>query len=468
MHDWTGSRSSIKTSRRLFGSPYSALCHDFPAHLNHLVDVAFDGEEEARVLALRHTLLGYFLVAAPERLVRRTLSAVGTSAMPGIKMNLGITASRVGGHHPLKACSICVAEDVEEHGTASWRMVHQLPSVLVCQQHAQPLFIAWDPITPVHRRHWLTPTVSANWTRVSIPVLSDEHLHRVLQLATYSAAWARCEPGSFDPSCLAECYRARLRARGLATASGRLRLRPLIAEARQYYRCLPDGTGHEALRGFVADWSESFATLSRRRPRSGHPFKHLLAITLLFDSWDDFVHEYGSLPNEPESPASEVVVADDRSCVTRLRSLITERGMSVSAAAREMGIATNTALCIAQREDIPLSRRPKKLRRPLLATVRKLLAHGRPLPSISRQTGLARVTLNRILRGDVALANARRAKLFAAQRDKSRAAFLSARRKHPDANLKQIRAKPGNGYSWLFRHDRFWLLEYSRPQGVQR
>jgi hypothetical protein len=72
------------------------------------------------------------------------------------------------------------------------------------------------------------------------------------------------------------------------------------------------------------------------------------------------------------------------------------------------------------------------------------------------------VTLNRLLRGDAGLAEARRAKLFEVQRDIARAAFMSVLRRHPGAGIKQVRSFPGNRYSWLYRHDRSWLLEQSR------
>jgi transcriptional regulator with XRE-family HTH domain len=424
--------------------------------------VAFDDEVDVSELALRHTLLGYFLVAAPPRLTQRILEAVRTSALPNIKMTLGITASRVGGHHPLKACPDCVANDIEEHGTAYWRVVHQLPSVLVCKRHARPLFVAWDPVTPVHRRHWLHPADSSKWTRIELRLATDEQLRLTMGLADVSAQWMAWPPGSFDAVRLADCYRARLRDRALATASGRLKVGLLADEVHRSCCCLQDLIDLEPLRGYTPAWAASVTAICRRRPRTAHPFKHLLVIALLFDSWDEFVRKYHSTTESRDVREPEPTGPDADPLIGRLRSLVTEQGLSVSAAARELGVTPNTALCIAQREEIPCSKKPKKLRGSFLGRVRRMLINGRSLDSISRRTGLARITLNRLLRSDVALAAARSAKVFAAQRDKTRAAFLSARRSRPDANIRQIRSRPGNGYSWLFRHDRSWLMEQTR------
>jgi AraC-like DNA-binding protein len=457
-HDWSGGASATETSKALFGRPYAALCHDFPAHLDHLTAVAFDDRVDVSALALRHTLLGYFLTAAPPRLSQRILAAVSTSSLPSIKMTLGIAASRVGGHHPLKACSDCVTDDLEEGGTAYWRVEHQLPSVLVCQQHARPLFVAWDPVTPVHRRHWLHPADCSKWTRIDLRVSTDEQLRLLMRLADMSAKWLAVPPGSFNAVRLAECYRSRLRDRALATATGRLRVGLLADEIQKSCCCLQDLCDLEPLRGYTPAWAASVTAICRRRPRTAHPFKHLLVITLLFDSWEEFVRAYHASTTTPKSTDPDTAGPEDQPLGGRLRALVSERGLSVSAAARELGVTTNTALCIAQREGIPCTRKPKKLRGTRLRSVRRMLANGRSLQSISRRTGFAPVTLNRLLRGDVALAEARRAKLFEVQRDRARAAFLSVLRRHPGAGIKQVRSFPGNRYSWLYRHDRSWLL----------
>jgi transcriptional regulator with XRE-family HTH domain len=462
VHDWSGGASATETSRALFGRPYAALCHDFPARLEHLASVAFEDSVGVDELALRRTLLGYFLTAAPPRLNRRILAAVSSSSLPSVKMTLGIAASRVGGHHPLKACVNCVEHDLQELGAAYWRVEHQAPSVLVCQGHARPLFVAWDPVTPVHRRHWLHPADCSKWTRIELRASTDEQLRLLMRLADISAKWMAVPPGSFNAVQLAECYRSRLRDRALATATGRLRVGLLADEIQRSCCCLQDLCDLEPLRGYTPAWAASVTAICRRRPRTAHPFRHLLVITLLFDSWEEFVRAYHTSNTMPKSTDPRATGAVVQPLGGRLRALVSERGLSVSAAARELGVTTNTALCIAQREGIPCARRPKKLRGTSLSSVRRMLANGRSLQSISRRTGLARVTLNRLLRGDAGLAEARRAKLFEVQRDIARAAFMSVLRRHPGAGIKQVRSFPGNRYSWLYRHDRSWLLEQSR------
>lgn len=131
-------------------------------------------------------------------------------------MWLGITASRVGGHHPLKACSECVRLDLDADGFAYWHIEHQYPSTTACARHTRPLFIAWDSVTPVHRRGWSLPTGGLPWERIETPVRDDRQLHQLIWFAEFSARWPASEPATFDPRRLAMCHQRGLRDRGLA------------------------------------------------------------------------------------------------------------------------------------------------------------------------------------------------------------------------------------------------------------
>lgn len=61
VHRRSVSGNVLVTSRRLFGSNYSGLLHDFPARLGELARRTEGRVGAPRELALKHTLLGYFL-----------------------------------------------------------------------------------------------------------------------------------------------------------------------------------------------------------------------------------------------------------------------------------------------------------------------------------------------------------------------------------------------------------------------
>ena len=116
VHRWNGNVDVRETSRQLFGAPYAGLLHDLPSHLDALAERTSNLMGSVRLLALRRTLLGYFLATATEDVAQRTLRLTHAGAATHLNMLLGIPASRVGGFHPLKACPLCCDEAVSACG----------------------------------------------------------------------------------------------------------------------------------------------------------------------------------------------------------------------------------------------------------------------------------------------------------------------------------------------------------------
>lgn len=444
-------------SRQLFGAPYAALSHDFPSRLDwfsaNFPQVAVD----ARDLALRHTLLGYFLASKPEAMARYVCQRVTVASLPSIKMRLGITASRVGGHHPLKGCSECVRQDTDADGFAYWHVEHQYPSAMACVGHRRPLFVAWDPVTPVHRRGWLLPTGGLPWERIEVPVRDDRQLHQLIRLAEFSAWWAASEPSAFDPRRLATCYQRGLRDRGLATAGGSLRIKTLVGEIRQRYQGIEDIAGFEALNAITPDWAGLVGSVARRVPRHAHPLKHLLMIALVYDTWGDFERSYAT--EDPEPVVQPELVLEAPSLADDLSALVRGTGLSITAAARRLGVSTTTAAQIARREGLSFTPRRKVLKGLRLRQVVTLLRKGLPTRSVAQSCGLSVVSVNRIVAADSELKQEWQTAALLTSRRIARKAFLSAATHCREGTIKELRRIPGSNYMWLYRHDRAWLRD---------
>ena len=383
--------------------------------------------------------------------------AVRARGLPSMKMRLGITASRVGGHHPLKGCPECIQEDMTKHGHAYWHLRHQFPSAMACTRHARTLFIAWDPVSPVHRRHWLQPVGGLPWQRIDVPMLGERQLEQLLRLAEFSKRFADCCAGAFDPHRLARCYQAGLRGQGLATARGSLRLKLLIDETKRRYKGIEDIPGFEALRAVTPDWPGLVGAITRRSPRHAHPLKHLLVIALIFETWAEFVRGYESSESDGIGDAPALLPSCPPIGADALRELVTVEGLSVSAAARKLGISITSAVQIAKLHSIPFSPRPKRLKGQLLRHAQRLLQRGTPVKQIARDIGLSVTALNRFRAVDPALNQAWATSTYVHRRDLARKAFLFAVRKCDQASMKAVRRVPGNNYMWLYRHDRAWL-----------
>ncbi len=463
VHAWNSNPDVRDTSRQLYGAPYAALLHDFPSRLNALDERLEHCLGSPRHLALCHTLLGYYLPIQDKPVASDILASVCTGSLSQLKYKLGITASRIGGHHPLKGCFRCFDEDETNHGRAYWHLQHQFPSAMACVEHRCNLRIAWDPITPVHRRGWILPRMGLARKWIEIPEMDSTQNERLVRLAAFSSSWASLEPGALDPYVLAATYQLALRARGLATSAGNLRLKNLVAEFCSYYAGFEDLPGFEVLRSIRKEWPGLAASLARRIPkRRGHPLKHLLLITMLFESWPEFINLYGAqteaFARDPEPRHDVEVSEDDR--IEHFKMLVTKQDLSITAAAKQVGVTSSTGVRWAKILEIAFTPRTKTLTEAKLARIRNLLKVGLAKEEIQRRGDITAVSLNRLLSSEPDAANqwhlARHEKLLLENRTR----YLEVVRSHPGWPVKQIRTIPGSGYMWLYRHDREWLIEH--------
>lgn len=377
-------------------------------------------------------------------------------------MTLGITASRVGGHHPLKACPTCMETDLATHGHAFWHIEHQFPSVFVCAEHGTPLRVAWDPTTPVHRRGWILPTTGLQRSWLDLAVPHPESWSQLQRLARFSASWAELLPASLTPDHLSLTYRIALAAHGIVTPAGSLRLPVLVKFIRDRYHGLESLPGMQILESVNAEWPGMAAALTRVKPRLGHPLKHLLLIAALFDTWPDFLDAYrGAIASESESPQP----APPRPSLRQLAEdhfiqLVKNDGLSITAAAREVGVTTSTGIRWAKMRAIAYKARPKSLRPETLECARALLVEGLDKASISEQCRISAVSLNRLISSEPAIATEWRTARTAAARALNRDRFLRAIALNPGVNVSELRRLPRSGYMWLYRNDRDWLMDH--------
>lgn len=455
---WNG-LGPVATSRCLFGSPSAALMHDFPSFLGLFTERTEKKFGEARAVALRHTLLGYFLPHAPASLAEHLLQRVVMGSIPDLKMKLGIPASRIGGRHPLKGCPACFEEDEGSHGFAYWHVAEQLPSVMVCRKHRRPLQIAWDPVTPVHRREWLLPKRGLKRDWIEVPVTTDEQMERLLSVATLSVHFAAMEPGTLDPMVLAKTYQLALRGRGLATEKGSLRIAALVRATRSHYRGIEDVPGFEALRAITADWPGLAGALARRRPKPGHPLKHILLLSMLFDTWAEFRETYSEALAGTEEPIHSPAVDSSALLRDAFRQNVID-GDSIRAASAKADICTTTGVKWANQLGLAFTARTKSFTAAQKRKARRKLLAGSDVDDVATEFGVSRITINRLLGSDPNLQEAWRFARFVTTRTQVRKRFQALLATHPNLPVKALRSIPGNGYMWLYRHDRPWLLDH--------
>ena len=455
-HALNGGVNALKTSTLLFGAPYAALSHDFPSHLDRFTRVTDGCLGSKRTLELEHTLLGYFLAIAGRTPVESIITAVESGAAPHLKMQLGITASRVGGQHPLKACSQCIDDDERIFGWTYWHTEHQLPSSFVCEKHGRALIFSSDLVTPVHRRTWKLPqSMSADeWRTLSIPEVA---VNSLISLACNSRNLSRMRPGSLIQERLASTYRDALFQMGLSSRGGNLRVTDIHSLVQQTRPELVTVPALAQLTRGAMGWTGIFASISRRAFRPAHPLKHLVLITSLFESWMHFMEAYNSSSPATSEVASVELPPQAETPVARFERLVRSDRLSVTAASRAVGISTTTAIQWAKKMGIGFTSRAKLVTKGMEAKASEMLAMGASIQSIAASVGVSETTVNRLIGGNDNLQRVRNLTMEGMRRQAARRAFMRACKTHPNWPLTEIRRLPGNSYMWLHRHDRPWL-----------
>lgn len=462
VHLWNGNSKVTDTSLQLFSAPYAALLHDFPAHLGELTTRTAKRLGSSEELALRHTQLGYFLPFVPLSLARELLAGVINGALPHLKYKLGLPASRLGGNHPLKGCEECFSQDEISGSPAYWRVPHQYPTTLVCVRHRRALISDADTKTPVHRREWLLPTSSPDriWATFVVP---EGRMDLLVKLASFSEELGKLSPGTLEGVTLARTYQSMFSETGFVTAGGSLRTEALIRYVRTYYDGLEALPGLHVLRSVRGGWPGLVGTLVRSSPRPGHPLKHLLLICLLFDSWRDFQARYERVSTETPAWLEENVPASPSSPdhrIAEFAALVKDQGHSLRGAAASVGVCAGTGVRWAKVEKLPFTPRTKALNSAFLERVRKLLRQGLSKTQVIAKSGISAASLNRMISSEPELGEAWRTACWQVAQTENRQRFLFLITRHPGVPVNALRKLPGNGYHWLYRHDRVWLAEH--------
>ena len=446
-------------SQQLFDNSYAALAHDIPSRVDDLLSRVPDLGASALEIARRHSVVGFYLPWLGKHRAQLTESHVRIGGVEALRFHLGLPASMRTTLHPLKGCRTCIGADRTSMGIGYWRAEHQLPASWVCTRHGDPLFILALKKPPTRYRQWFLP--ESRVTCEAIPTVTGSQFETLRRLADFSASQRALGVSSLQPDQLAATYRSALRERGLATQMGSLRITAIVRLVREKYIGLRYIPGFRVLDNISDDWAGFIGNAARRKTKATHPLKHLMLIALLFDRWDDFLETYSAAEIEPRvSPES--APGNDEQRTKRVHvfcELVRSQGLSLSAAGRQVGVSPTTALQWARQNGLNYQRRTKTIDDDVINACRSLLRKGMKKGDVAAQCGVSMPTLTRLLSVDIELRDTWRSAIAQTRRIQNRQRFKALLEKHPGVPIRLLRRIPGNGYAWLYRNDRNWLIE---------
>ena len=390
--------------------------------------------------------------------------------MGALKMLLGLPASRLRAHHPLKYCPDCLQQDQREHLVVYWHLEHQYPGVWTCRQHGRGLVESNLKSTGVERFFWHLPNLRDSFASFERNPASRTGIRKLQELSDLIVCAANMRQGEhIDHARLASSYRIRLKKDGLISETGRLAIRDICARYELLTRELSLVEELRALQQTpIATQAQIRRMLNGPHPNT-HPLRHLMFIQTVFGGWNDFWTQYrkASVEGIVKAKSPDMVGSKQPNAVHPQRAelirLMTEEGLSATRAAQRLGITINTAIVWAIRQGLRVTFRPKNPNVPRKEIIRGLL-QGQSHTHVAKTLSISVQVVTRLVQLEVGLSEkwqkARRARL----QQRARSMWQAARRRNPALSATQLRKLEPAAYGWLYRNDHAWLEQHKEPQ----
>jgi hypothetical protein len=458
-HRLSGNALAKESSLQLFGDSRAGLRHDFPSHLDHFVKNTNGVFGDAGTLAYERTIFGFFAPFQDQRGAEDVLSLMRGISVEKVKSTLGLLPSRVGGFFPLKACPDCIKTDLKANTVSRWHVEHQWPSTWICRKHRKPLQALKRECQPKDLRKWLLPedVSETEWDKFHV---TDSAKSKLSWIAELSAHVSKNRSLHLDHQLLRYTYLCRAKERGWLSTDGSLKLAEVRTLFLDYYAGMDGLPGYEVVRSVEAEHGGMLGMLMRQYDWKRHPLKHLLLIAFMFDTVSEFDETYQQVwaaYTNGGLDALKMMVGE--SWKAELKRLVEVDLMSLSGAARAIGIPLSVAIRVAKQEGVAYQRRARVLNTVLGDEIMDMIAGGLSRDEIQQRTGIKKTLLKDLLAREPTLRDAWRKMDFDRRKDGYRANFLALIDQYRGVPVKRLRLLSGNGVSWLYRNDRAWLGE---------
>lgn len=463
-HRMDGASRGEHICQTLFGNAHAGMRHDFPSHLDEFcarTSMTYGSPDD---LALRATVLPYFLRFRHQELHSRAISLMRGNSVERLKFALGLPPGPSGSSIPFVSCIECMREDIVDYGFAYWHRRHQLPGVYVCQKHGLPVQHSNIRLNGCGRMRLFLPDdaeIEATCTSQEMGV-QEAILHRVavLSAATLDAPLS----GGYSPQVLQATYQHGLKQQGFLSPGGRVRATEFVKWLRDRYCAIVDIPVFNRVAG--EPFAEGMLRLVRKPRGNFHTLSHLLLIDALFGGWDAFISVYEwerqmelPLVLPDDAPMKENRVPCENEMLSEELARRHKNGDgSITALSKELGIDVGTAMrWLGKLGLIDVQRRPRILTTEIRLELIQSLKSGEPLHQIARSFALSRATIDRICNEQAGLQQEWRTANHERKRADARVALELTLQNNPKISLSELRRAKSGGYSWLSRHDKEWL-----------
>lgn len=296
------------TCRQLFGPGHTGLRHDFPTGVDFFVKQTDAKFGVAETIILERTLLPFYLPLNSSTHAENAIRAMRGERIGSLRYSMGMLLDHFRVSHPLKACEVCMNEDIGRFGVAYWHRIHQIPGVWCCPHHQCSLMLSSN--TGALKGHYgcCLPRIEGLTGLGSSP-FSPVESRKVDVLGRFANAASRFTALAphilLDGELLAHVYSDRLVSMGLRKTNGKLCLSDCVASVLTSSAPLRAIAELSALPA-TNDGARAYVSRLCWRPIVRmHPLLHLFTIVWLFGDWEAFWRAVELRGRDPSPPTSE-------------------------------------------------------------------------------------------------------------------------------------------------------------------
>lgn len=439
-HRRSGLPNAKRTLDVLFGNHNIQITSDFPSVIPCLSNNCHCSSSN---FVNEHTVIPFYRPFMPANDYEQIMKEVTEENSRGIIKKLSYLANRIHESEHFYWCPECVREERERLGTRYWHCTHQIPGVSVCLKHNLNL-----QRNTRQRRTLSLPPIKAN--RYPANIKSPQYLYS--KLATQYFWLSAC---SLDRSRVIATYISALQDQHLACDSGRIRMAKLKARIHEYWGNLfksPPFSDVLKTKGYEYPEQLFYCKKSYH-----HPIKHLLLIGPIFGSWVSFLQAYQlgkhSLESRGDKQTSKQSIEPKKSLA---RSLV-HQGNSLRSVAKSSSLSVGTVRAIAEQQHVPISTRPKSIYATERRAIWRKLLMGSSTQQIAGIYDVSNGSIEQILRCHPYLTPLRKRIRFYKARNYYRNE-LTGITGNPSITRIDIQRNYQRIYTWLYRHDREWML----------
>lgn len=292
-HVLSGNASNELTKLQIYGSAKAGRHFHIPSHLDAFCASTQHTLGTPEQVVADATVISYFTRFRSPTVARDTLIKLRGEHTAGVPQLLGMGKTGPFSTLLCRRCSACMREDKSDFNFSYWHRSHQLPGVLVCHKHGNPLMIAQLETERRFHSRFILPEfdlIRKSALQVSGEVISHATLYRLAVLAKEIADANFM--GGHDQVRMQRACKAALRNRFPLASSAKYDPLKVAAAYNNHFHDVASAPELQAVlcqRGTHALWCLLEAIECRV-----HPLEWMLIIDWLFGSWDEFVASFSA------------------------------------------------------------------------------------------------------------------------------------------------------------------------------